>query len=109
RVDAYREMGYLPAALRNYLVRLGWSQGDREFFSTEEMIAAFDLSAIGRSPSRFDFVKLENINGHYMRAMADDELLEALLDSLPYLPGGPEIAERLERDPALRGRLAAAM
>ena len=58
-VDAYRAMGYLPAALRNYLVRLGWSQGDREFFSTEEMIAAFDLPAIGRSPSRFDFAKLE--------------------------------------------------
>jgi glutamyl-tRNA synthetase len=108
-VDAYRALGYLPAALRNYLVRLGWSQGDREFFSTEEMIAAFDLPAIGRSPSRFDFVKLENINGHFMRAMPDDELLKALLDSLPYLPGGPEIAVRLERDPALRARLAAAM
>ena len=49
-VDAYRAMGYLPAALRNYLVRLGWSQGDKEFFSTEELIAAFDLPAIGRSP-----------------------------------------------------------
>ena len=87
-VDAYRALGYLPAALRNYLVRLGWSQGDREFFSTEEMIAAFDLSAIGRSPSRFDFVKLENMNGHFMRAMADEELLQALLDSLPYLAVG---------------------
>jgi glutamyl-tRNA synthetase len=108
-VDAYRALGYLPAALRNYLVRLGWSQGDREFFSTEEMIAAFDLPAIGRSPSRFDFVKLENINGHFMRAMPDGELLKALLDSLPYLPGGPEIAARLESDPALCARLAAAM
>src|SRR5471032_1695853 len=72
-VDAYRSMGYLPAALRNYLVRLGWSQGDREFFSTEDLIAAFDLSSIGRSPSRFDFAKLENMNGHFMRAMADGE------------------------------------
>ena len=108
-VDAYRALGYLPAALRNYLVRLGWSQGDREFFSTEEMIAAFDLPAIGRSPSRFDFVKLENINGHFMRAMPDDELLKALLDSLSFLPGGPEIAVRLEQEPALRARLAAAM
>src|SRR5471030_942445 len=85
-VDAYRAMGYLPSALRNYLVRLGWSQGDREFFSTEEMIAAFDLSAIGRSPSRFDFVKLENMNGHFMRATPDDELLKILIDTLPYLP-----------------------
>ena len=66
-VDAYRAMGYLPAALRNYLVRLGWSHGDQEIFSTEEMIAAFDLPQIGRSPARFDFAKLENLNGHYIR------------------------------------------
>ncbi len=99
-VDAYRALGYLPAALRNYLVRLGWSQGDREFFSTEEMIAAFDLPAIGRSPSRFDFVKLENMNGHFMRATPDDELLKMLIDTLPYLPGGPEMAAELDRGQA---------
>ena len=69
-------MGYLPAALRNYLVRLGWSQGDKEFFTTEELIAAFDLPSIGRSPSRFDFAKLENMNGHFMRATSDDELFD---------------------------------
>ena len=68
-VDAYRAMGYLPAALRNYLVRLGWSQGDKEFFTVDELIAAFDLPAIGRSASRFDFAKLENMNGHFMRAI----------------------------------------
>ena len=67
-VDAYRAMGYLPAAMRNYLVRLGWSHGDQEIFSTEEMIAAFDLPQIGRSPARFDFAKLESLNGHYIRA-----------------------------------------
>ena len=66
-VDAYRAMGYFPAALRNYLVRLGWSHGDQEIFSTQEMIDAFDLSAIGRSAARFDFAKLENLNGHYIR------------------------------------------
>ena len=66
-VDAYRAMGYLPVALRNYLVRLGWSHGDQEIFSTEEMIAAFDLPQIGRSPARFDFAKLESLNGHYIR------------------------------------------
>jgi glutamyl-tRNA synthetase len=108
-VDAYREKGFLPAALRNYLVRLGWSQGDREFFSTDEMIAAFDLPAIGRSPSRFDFVKLENMNGHFMRAMPDAELTAALIATLPYLPGGPEIAARLARAPVLRERLSAMM
>ena len=106
-VDAYRALGYLPAALRNYLVRLGWSQGDREFFSTPELIAAFDLPAIGRSPSRFDFAKLENMNGHLMRAMPDGELLDALLASLPYLPRGPEFLGML--DAANRARLAAAM
>ena len=67
-VDAYRAMGYLPAAMRNYLVRLGWSHGDQEIFSTEEMVAAFDLPQIGRSPARFDFAKLESLNGHYIRA-----------------------------------------
>ena len=67
-VDAYRAMGYLPEAMRNYLVRLGWSHGDQEIFSTEEMIAAFDLPQIGRSPARFDFAKLESLNGHYIRA-----------------------------------------
>jgi glutamyl-tRNA synthetase len=108
-VDAYREKGFLPAALRNYLVRLGWSQGDREFFSTDEMIAAFDLPAIGRSPSRFDFVKLENMNGHFMRAMPDAELTAALIDTLPYLPGGPEFASLLARAPVLRARLSAMM
>src|ERR1700726_4809193 len=95
-VDAYRAMGYLPTALRNYLVRLGWSHGDKEFFSTEELIDAFDLGAIGRSPSRFDFAKLENVNGHYMRATSDDELFTALMDALPYLPGGPEVTARLD-------------
>ena len=62
-------MGYLPAALRNYLVRLGWSHGDQEIFSTEEMIDGLrSRRSIGRSPARFDFAKLENLNGHYMRA-----------------------------------------
>ena len=95
-VDAYRAMGYLPAALRNYLARLGWSHGDKEFFTTEELIAAFDLAAVGRSPSRFDYAKLENVNGHYMRAASDAELYGALIGALPYLPGGPEIEARLD-------------
>ena len=106
-VDAYRAMGYLPAALRNYLVRLGWSQGDKEIFSTEEMIEAFDLSSVGRSPSRFDFAKLENLNGHYLRHMADDELVKALIDTMPFLPEGPRILPKLDAD--MRGKLLAAM
>ncbi|TXM94165.1 glutamate--tRNA ligase, partial [Methylobacterium sp. WL122] len=87
-VDAYRDLGYLPAALRNYLVRLGWSHGDQEVFSTEEMVAAFDLKAIGRSPARFDFAKLENLNGLYIRGAADGDLVDAIERILPNV--GPE-------------------
>ncbi len=106
-VDAYRALGYLPDALRNYLVRLGWSQGDKEFFSAEEMTAAFSLDGIGRSPARFDFAKLENLNGHHMRSTDDAALATQLVDTLPYLPGGGALAARL--DPTLRAKLMAAM
>ncbi|GEO13560.1 glutamate--tRNA ligase [Microvirga aerophila] len=84
-VEAYRSLGYLPEALRNYLVRLGWSHGDQEIFSTQEMIDAFDLGSIGRSPARFDFAKLENLNGHYMRQSDDEHLVNALEGLLPEL------------------------
>lgn len=84
-VDAYRAMGYLPQAMRNYLVRLGWSHGDDEIMSIEQMIDWFELDAVGRSPARFDFGKLENLNGHYIRETADDELFELLLATLPHL------------------------
>jgi len=106
-VDAYRAMGYLPAAMRNYLVRLGWSHGDQEIFSTEEMVAAFDLPQIGRSPARFDFAKLENLNGHYLRQTADAELLADVERVLPHLAGGPELAAKLT--PELRNKLLHAM
>jgi glutamyl-tRNA synthetase len=70
-VDAYRDLGYLPDAMRNYLVRLGWSHGDDEFIPTERAIEWFDLSNIGRSPARLDFKKLDNLNARYMRGMDD--------------------------------------
>src|SRR6478736_39739 len=94
-VDAYRAMGYLPAALRNYLVRLGWSHGDQEIFSTEEMIRAFDLPAIGRSAARFDFAKLENLNGHYIRHSDDQSLVSMFEGVLNYVPGGAELKAKL--------------
>jgi glutamyl-tRNA synthetase len=106
-VDAYRAMGYLPRALRNYLVRLGWAHGDQEIFSTEEMIAAFDLPQIGRSPARFDFAKLESLNGHYIRSSSDDELVAEIEKLLPYIPQGPALAAKM--NPELRARLLAAM
>jgi glutamyl-tRNA synthetase len=95
-VEAYREMGYLPAALRNYLVRLGWSHGDDEIMSNEEMIRWFDLSGIGRSAARFDFAKLENLNGHYIRQTADGELVAAIKSLLPHLAGGGALLARLD-------------
>ena len=104
-VDAYRAMGYLPSALRNYLVRLGWSHGDQEIFSTQEMIDAFDLSAIGRSAARFDFVKLENLNGHYIRNCDDRVLVSLFEDALDYAPHGSDIKSKLNditRDQLLR-------
>src|SRR6476620_1278446 len=106
-VDAYRAMGYLPAALRNYLVRLGWSHGDQEIFSTQEMIAAFDVPRIGRSPARFDFAKLESLNGHYMRQTADANLLSEVERVLPHIAGGAELAAKLT--PEARGQLLRAM
>ncbi|MFC3225894.1 glutamate--tRNA ligase [Marinibaculum pumilum] len=76
-VDAYRDMGYLPEALRNYLLRLGWAHGDDEIISTEQAVDWFDLDAVGRSAARFDFAKLESLNGHYIRLSDDDRLVAA--------------------------------
>jgi glutamyl-tRNA synthetase len=106
-VDAYRAMGYLPAAMRNYLVRLGWAHGDQEMFTTEEMVAAFDLPAIGRSPARFDFAKLENLNGHYIRATNDADLIATLEQLLPHIAGGQELISKMT--PALHAKMLAAM
>jgi glutamyl-tRNA synthetase len=106
-VDAYRAMGYLPAAMRNYLVRLGWAHGDQETFSTAEMVAAFDLAHIGRSPARFDFAKLENLNGHYIRSSNDADLIAALEQLLPHIAGGQELISKMT--PALHAKLLTAL
>jgi glutamyl-tRNA synthetase len=95
-VEAYRAMGYLPAALRNYLVRLGWSHGDQEVFSTDEMSQLFDLKNVGRSAARFDFAKLQNLNGLYMRQADDAALLAALEDMLPHVDGGAAFQAALD-------------
>ncbi len=106
-IEAYRAMGYLPAALRNYLVRLGWGHGDQEIFTTAEMIAAFDLPQIGRAPARVDFAKLESINGHYIRHTGDADLLAAIERLLPHIEGGAALAAKFT--PELRAKLLAAM
>jgi glutamyl-tRNA synthetase len=73
-LDAYATMGLLPEAMRNYLLRLGWSHGDDEIISTEQAIAWFNLEAIGRSPARFDMDKLLSLNAHYIRQVSDERL-----------------------------------
>jgi glutamyl-tRNA synthetase len=83
-VDAYRDMGYLPEAMRNYLLRLGWAHGDDETISTAQAIEWFELSGVGRSPSRFDMAKLDNLNGHYLR-VADNARLADLV--IPRIEG----------------------
>jgi glutamyl-tRNA synthetase len=88
-VDAYREMGYLPEAMRNYLLRLGWSHGDEEIISTEQAMAWFGLEAVGQSPSRFDTTKLDNLNGHYLREAEDSRLLSLLEPFLERLTSQP--------------------
>jgi glutamyl-tRNA synthetase len=98
-IEAYRdELGILPEALDNYLLRLGWGYGDNEIISREQAIEWFDLSGVGKSPSRFDLKKLENLNGHYIRAADDARLAGLVSDRL-------ELAE----DDARRATIAAAM
>ncbi|MFD0917513.1 glutamate--tRNA ligase [Pseudahrensia aquimaris] len=92
--EAYRAMGYLPEALRNYLLRLGWAHGDEEYFNTEELNAVFGLSGMGKSPSRFDFAKLENMNGHYIRAADNAYLVSRMKDLLVEMENGAWFQER---------------
>lgn len=101
-VEAYRDMGYLPEAMRNYLVRLGWSHGDDEVFSTEQAIEWFGLENIGKSPARFDFAKLENLNGIYIRQGDDETLAAQTMSLMNRLEGWPE-------DAGLRAKLVEAM
>jgi len=105
-VEDYRAMGYLPEGIRNYIARLGWSHGDDEIFSTERAIQWFDIADINKSPARFDFAKLADVNAHYIRAASIPELLrhlEACLNSIgtleamtasldPKAPPRPDVA-----------------
>jgi glutamyl-tRNA synthetase len=98
-VDAYRDMGYLPDAIRNYLLRLGWSHGDDEIISTKQAIEWFDLDAIGKSPARFDFDRLESLNSHYIAETPGDVLIDPLVASI--LKIVPDIDETTLRNRAL--------
>ncbi len=96
-VDAYREMGYLPEAMRNYLLRLGWAHGDDEIISTEQAIRWFDLDGIGRSPARFDFAKLDSLNGHYIREAQDARLTALIAPRIEARLGHPVDVHALAR------------
>jgi len=87
--EAYRDMGFLPEAMRNYLLRLGWGHGDDEVISTDQAIEWFDLAGIGRSPSRFDMAKLTNLNGLYLREADDARLAALIAPRLVEAAGGP--------------------
>lgn len=97
-VEAYRADGYLPEALRNYLVRLGWSHGDDEIMSTEQLISWFDLDGIGKSPARFDTQKLEDLNAHYIRESTDADLLRHIERLLQEIEGGDALGEELSKN-----------
>ena len=90
-VHEYAEMGYLPEAMRNYLARLGWSHGDDELFSDQQAIGWFDLSGIGKAPSRLDFDKLAHVNAHWIRLAEDERLAKLVLDQ--HLKDGHVLAE----------------
>lgn len=106
-VEAYREMGYLPTGLKNYLVRLGWSHGDDEIMSEEDMVSWFDIDDVNRGAARFDFAKLEAVNGHWIRRTSDAELVEQLMTERDHLPNG-DILKRRD-DETTRQLLTAAM
>ena len=92
-VDAYREMGFLPDAMVNYLLRLGWSHGDQEIISRADAVSLFDLARVGKSPARFDFDKLADINSHYLRDMDDAGLWDLVAPHVT--PTSPAAAARV--------------
>ncbi|MCC6597392.1 MAG: glutamate--tRNA ligase [Alphaproteobacteria bacterium] len=100
-VEEYRDMGYLPEAVKNYLLRLGWSHGDDEIISQAQAIAWFNLESIGKSPARFDFEKLESINAHYIKE-ADSERLISLCESF-YLERHNVTLDQLAQERIMKG------
>jgi glutamyl-tRNA synthetase len=105
-IEAYRAMGFLPAGMRNYLARLGWSHGDAEIFSTEKAIAWFDIADINKAPARFDLAKLADVNSHYIRGADEAELLGRIK---AYLAAVDDGSTRSRFDELGWDRLAAAL
>ncbi len=106
-IEAYRDdMGILPEALDNYLLRLGWGHGDAEIISRDEAVRWFDLAHVGKSPSRFDLKKLENLNGHYIREASDQRLADLVAETLEFDHDDTRRATLLAAMPALKPRAA---
>lgn len=105
-VGEYAEMGYLPEAMRNYLVRLGWSHGDSEIFSDEDAIRWFNLEAIGQAPSRLDFAKLNHVNAHYLKLRAGAELAALLGIDAKYATAIDSVKAKVSTLPELKAALA---
>ena len=101
-VDAYEELGFMPEAMRNYLLRLGWSHGDDEIITTEQAIEWFNLENVGKSAARFDFDKLDYVNAHYLRSAEGDTLI-AMIDA----PLSDTIGHAVESDE--KGRIGLAI
>ena len=106
-VEAYRDgMGVLPEALDNYLLRLGWGHGDAEIIARDQAIDWFDLAHVGKSPSRFDQKKLENLNGHYIREASDQRLADLVAEALEFDHDDTRRATLFAAMPALKPRAA---
>ena len=106
-IEAYRDdMGILPETLDNYLLRLGWGHGDDEIIAREDAIGWFDLDGVGKSPSRFDLKKLENLNGHYIRAADDQRLADLVAERLDFDHDDTRRAIVLAAMPSLKPRAA---
>lgn len=96
-VDAYADMGFVAEAMRNYLLRLGWSHGDDEIISTDQAIDWFNLENVGKGPARFDFDKLDSLNAHYLRQMSSDNLLSLIKNDLEKTVQSPLSEEECTR------------
>jgi glutamyl-tRNA synthetase len=108
-VIEYREMGYLPEALRNYLLRLGWSHGDAEMISDAQAIEWFTLDKVGKSPARFDFAKLNSVNKHYVNQKSDAELLNLLFEKGGRWSGSAEFSVFQPLEPEEKNRILKAI
>lgn len=106
-VDAYRDMGYLPEGMNNYLLRLGWSHGDEEIIPEDKAIEWFDTSGLGKAPGRLDFDKMKSVNAHYMANANDDRLIKLLTERDGFKELSEDVVSRIRSAmPEIKSRAA---